>query len=66
MHAAVHEVVVECAWKLTALLWTRRYHDVPKLMLLYKAQLLSYVEYRTPAVYHVSSSVLVPIDGIQR
>ena len=35
-------------------------------MLLYKAQLLSYVEYRTPAVYHASSSVLAPIDGIQR
>ena len=41
MHAAVQEVVFECAWKLISLLRSRRYHDVPRLMLRYKAQLLS-------------------------
>ena len=66
MHAAVHEVAVECAWKLTALLRSRRYHDVPRLMLLYKAQLLSYIEYRTPAIYHAACSVLEPVDGVQQ
>ena len=66
MHSAVQEVVVECAWKLTSLLRSRRYHDVPRLMLLYKAQLLSYIEYRTPAIYHAACSVLAPVDGVQR
>ena len=66
MHAAVHEVAVECAWKLTALLRSRRYHDVPRFMLLYKAQLLSYIECRTPAIYHAACSVLEPVDGIQQ
>ena len=66
MHAAVHEVAVECAWKLTALLRSRRYHDVPRLMLLHKAQLLSYIEYRTPAIYHAAYSVLEPVDGVRQ
>lgn len=66
MHAAVHEVSSESAWKLTALLRSRRYHDVPRLMLLYKAQLLSFIEYRTPAIYHASCSALAPVDGVQR
>ena len=28
MHAAVHEIAVEDAWELKALLRSRRYHDV--------------------------------------
>ena len=59
-------LAVECAWKLTALLRSRKYHDVPRPMLLYKAQLLSYIEYRTPAIYHAACSVLEPVDGVQQ
>ena len=66
MHAAVHEVAVECAWELIALFRSRRYHDVPRLVLLYKAQLLSYIENRTPAIYHAACSELEPVDGVQQ
>ena len=31
----------------------------------YKAQLLSFVEYRTAALYHASSTVLAPLDRVQ-
>ena len=66
MHAAVHDVAVERAWKLTALLRSRRYHDVLRLVLLCKAQLPSYIAYRTPAIYHAACSVLEPVDGVQQ
>ena len=33
---------------------------------LYKAQVLSYIEYRTPALYHACDSVLGRLDGVQR
>ena len=35
-------------------------------MQLYKAHLLSFLEYRTPALYHASPSVLAPLDQLQR
>ena len=35
-------------------------------MLRYKAQLLSYIEYHTPAIYHAACSVLEPVDGVQQ
>ena len=31
----------------------------------YKAKLLSFIEYRTPAIYHATSSVLAPLDRLQ-
>ena len=34
-------------------------------MNLYKARLLGFIEYRTPAVYHAAGSLLQQIDGIQ-
>ena len=32
---------------------------------LYKAHVLSYVEYRTPAVYHATTTTLTPLDRLQ-
>ena len=32
---------------------------------MYKAKILSYLEYRTPAVYHAIATVLLSIDSIQ-
>ena len=55
MHVTVHEVAVECAWELTALLWSHWYQYVPRLVLLYEAQLLSCIESRTLAIYQVRS-----------
>ena len=34
-------------------------------LLLYKSHVLGFVEYRTPAVYHASPSVLLPLDRLQ-
>ena len=56
----------EAAWKIDVILRTRRFHSVPELIHLYKSQVLSYIEYRTPAVYHACSTFLERVDRQQR
>ena len=43
----------------------RRYHTDADLIALFKSHILSYIEYRTPAIAHASASVLAPLDAIQ-
>ena len=43
----------------------RRFNTGMQLVALYKAQLLSYIEYRTAAIYHACQSSLDTLDGIQ-
>ena len=44
----------------------RRFYSVGQLVYLYKAQILSFTESRTPALHHASVSVLQIIDRVQR
>ena len=44
-------------WKLRTLLRTRRYYNDRKLVVLYRADLLSFIENRTPASYHATRAV---------
>ena len=66
MADAVAEVVTEAGWKLRTLLRTQRYYTDADLIVLYKSHVLSYLEYRTPAVYHATRSVLDKLDEVQR
>ena len=43
----------------------RRYYDNDELMITYKTKVLSYVEYRTPAIYHATTTLLEQINAIQ-
>ena len=65
MDEAVDELVTEAGWKLRTLLRTQRYYTDAELILLYKAQLLSFIEYRTPAIYHATRNLLGKVDAIQ-
>ena len=65
MANAVNKVVREAGWKLKMLLRTRRFYTDAELIVLYKAHLLSYLEYRTPAVYHATRDVLDKLDRVQ-
>ena len=47
------------------LIRTRRYYDIQELIVLYKAHMLSFIEYRTPAVYHATRDVLCKLDRVQ-
>ena len=66
MATEVHELVNSASWKLRTLLRGRRFYSSAQMIDLYKAHVLSYVEYRTPAVYHVTTTTLAPLDRIQQ
>ena len=65
MHSAARHVATEAGWRLKSLLRSRRYFTLPELMRLYKAQILSYVESSTAALYHAAPSTLERVDRVQ-
>ena len=66
MDLVERDVVSQASWKLTTILRTRRFHGVSQLVQVYKSKVLSFVEYRTPAVNHVAKTTLAGIDAVQR
>ena len=62
---AVSEIVSAAGWKLRTLLRTRRFYTDSDLVVLYKSHLLSYLEYRTPAIYHATRAILCRLDAVQ-
>ena len=65
MSDAVHDLATACRWKLRSILRTRKFNNGTQLVQLYKAQLLSDIEYRTAAIYHACQSSLDELDGVQ-
>jgi hypothetical protein len=66
MKDAINDVVNEAGWKMKTLLRTRRFYCDAELVLMYKSHLLSFLEYRTPAIYHAKREVLVRLDNVQQ
>ena len=66
MRSAAQEIAREAGWKAKALLRCRRFYSQGELVKLYKAQVLSFIESRTPAIHHAAPSVLDAIDRVQR
>ena len=52
-------------WRLRSIMKVRRYYDTDEMMCTYKAKILSYLEYRTAAIFHTNSTLLDKIDSIQ-
>ena len=65
MTDSVFKLAKDCRWKLAVILRTRRFNTGEQLVALYKAQLLSFIEYRTAAIYHACDSALAALDRIQ-
>ena len=64
MSGTVEELAKTCRWKLKAILRTSRFNTGEGLVNMYKAQILSFMEYRTAAIYHVCNSALALLDGV--
>ena len=47
-----------------ALIRTNRFYNARDLVLLFKAHMLSFIEYRTSAIYHATSTDLAPLDNV--
>ena len=65
MKTAVDDLVHEVRWKRMRLLRSRRYYDVDKMIDLWKAHILSFIEYRTPGIYHAADCHLSRVDNLQ-
>ena len=65
MAESISELVSAASWKLRTLLRTRRFYTDADLVVLYKPHLLSYLEYRTPAIYHATRAILRRLDYVQ-
>ena len=64
MAESISELVSAAGWKLRTLLRTRRFYTDADLVVLYKAHLLSYLEYRTLAIYHAARAILRRLDNV--
>ena len=61
----VYGLAKDCRWKLKAILRTCKYNTSGHLVISYKAQLLSFIEYRTVAIYHACKTALGTLDHVQ-
>ena len=65
MADAVFDLAKAARWKLKSVLRTRKYMTAIQLIDVYKSQILSYIEYHTPAIYHACASALQSLDSVQ-
>ena len=65
MKRTIEETVVATGWKLKMLLQTKRFYTDSELIGLYKAHLLSFIEYQTAAVYHAKHEEFWFLDRVQ-
>ena len=65
MSESVYSLAKDCRWKLKAILRTGRFNTGADLVNLYKAQVLSILEYRTVAIYHACNTSLEELQRMQ-
>ena len=65
MASAIGKLHNVATWRLKSILKLRRFYDKEDLMISFKSKILSYLEYRTPAIYHAAGTLLELINGIQ-
>ena len=66
MYHAIAECTTEAHWRLSSLLRSRRFFCIEDLVLQYKSQVLSFLEYRTCAITHAADTHLATLDSVQR
>ena len=66
MAKAIDQCAAACHSRVMCLLHARRYHSLHEMVLLYKSHVVSFAEYRTPAIAHASRTALEILDNVQR
>ncbi len=64
MHKAVRELAIQGGWRLRAILRVRRYFSVNQLVMLFKSQVMSYLEAGCVAFFHAPPTTMDPVDRI--
>ena len=66
MDACISKLCCDAGWKIKSIRRTGRYFSKKEMIQLYKSKVLGYIECRTGAIYHATSSLLLRLDGLQR
>ena len=64
MKECIHETVSEASWRFKSLLRSHRFFNDSEMVGFFKVHVLSYLEYRTPALYHACSTDLLSLDRV--
>ena len=64
MISAINDCAQEASWRLRTLLRSRRFFSDRQILLHFKSHVLSYIEYRTPGIFHATTTALRPVDHI--
>ena len=64
MVSAINDCAQEASWRLRTLLRSRRFFTNREILLHFKSHVLSHIEYRTPGIFHASTTALRPVDNI--
>ena len=65
MQTNVDAFVTKSSWEFKMLLRTRRFYTDAEMNLLYKSCFVSFLVYRTPAIYHATRDILRRMDRAQ-
>jgi hypothetical protein len=65
MDVAVRGLAGKVKWKILMLLRSRKSFSTEDLIVQYKQQVLSFIEYRSSAIYHATTTVLNQVDVLQ-
>ena len=65
MHSAVEQVLSKIRPKITAILRTRQYYDIPDLIFQFKTQIWGHIETNMAGYFHAASHLLAKIDAAQ-
>ena len=65
MHDTIDELCTQCCWKVRTLLRSRRFFTTGEIVLHFKSHILSFIEYRTPAITHAADSAIASVNGVQ-
>ena len=67
MHSAVHQCAIEAGWRVQSLLRAQIFFtSTSEAIMMFKSQVLSYVESRTAGIAHASTNTLAPLDNVQK
>ena len=64
MQSAIDGLRDKVNWKLRSLMRTHSFFKPAEMIHLYKARILSYIEYRAAAIYHGAATALARVDGV--
>ena len=66
MHSAIHQCAIAAGWRVRSLLRAQNFVSTSDAIMMFKSQVLSYIESCTAGIAHASTTTLAPLDNVQK